>query len=86
MACADCLPTRDRLIQKHVHFSTMCPMCDCYPESALHVHVLCDVAKSVWLSFGIGHFYGGSSDVKDWLSIIFTIVPSETWPKVFALC
>ncbi|KAM6546616.1 hypothetical protein CsatB_027352 [Cannabis sativa] len=46
--CTNCLPTKFMLSTKHVQISTSCPLCSAAPETALHLLVRCNFAKSCW--------------------------------------
>lgn len=53
-AATDCLSMKVKLLQKGIIDSATCPICHTHEETALHVLVVCDVAKLVMGSFKLG--------------------------------
>jgi hypothetical protein len=48
-----CLPTRDRLQQKRVQCTDLCPHCESTYENEWHLFVSCCKAREVWLQAGL---------------------------------
>ncbi|MCI44966.1 putative ribonuclease H protein, partial [Trifolium medium] len=48
-----CLPTKDRLQQKCVQYTDLCPHCETMFENEWHLFIGYDSAKRVWM--GAGH-------------------------------
>jgi hypothetical protein len=51
--CRGCLPTRYRLIQRHVECTLNCPVCDEETEDELHIFFNCTVARDSWCAAGL---------------------------------
>jgi hypothetical protein len=48
-----CLPTRQRLLQRHVECKLSCPMCVDMVEDELHVFFDCATARAKWEAIGL---------------------------------
>uniref|UniRef100_A0A2C9VS60 RNase H type-1 domain-containing protein n=1 Tax=Manihot esculenta TaxID=3983 RepID=A0A2C9VS60_MANES len=52
-AANNCLPTKHRLLQKHIIQEDTCPVCSVDTESSLHILSTCEFAKSCWSFAGL---------------------------------
>jgi ribonuclease HI len=50
-----CLPTRTRLVERHVQCPTSCPICELEEESDWHILFECDNSKRAWQGAGLDH-------------------------------
>jgi ribonuclease HI len=53
--CKGCLPTRTRLVERHVQCPTSCPICELEEESDWHILFECDNSKRAWQGAGLDH-------------------------------
>lgn len=67
-AVRDCLPTKDRLIIKKVEVDSACPVCNLNEETVLHLLIQCPIAQLCWQK--LGHTYGSSLSLEDWIEEI----------------
>lgn len=84
-AARGCLPTREALHRRHISSEVHCPFCLQNIETSIHVLVSCDFAKAAWVKSDVGFFLGGSTCFKEWLLMIFKLVPRVNWGKVAAI-
>lgn len=85
-AAVNCLPTKQRLVQKHIFSDDLCLGCGQEREYVLHALVTCGLTREVWVLSGVGWFLGNSTNFLDWLDLIFSKISRKKWGEMAVLC
>ena len=85
-ASSNCLPTKDMLRVKRVQVNELCPVCNNFPESALHIIVLCPHAVASWEKIDSLKAQSSCASFVEWLGKVFMQHRNEDLAVMVMVC
>ncbi|CAH9084823.1 unnamed protein product [Cuscuta epithymum] len=84
--CTDCLPSKERLLQRRVSVWPVCSTCGVDRESTLHVFQDCVLAKEVWWSQNKSFLQVGATTFAAWADAVKGRCSKEELEQFVLIC